>query len=116
MTSIDSVLNFLGSHDSTYNHAQKDVFEIRKVTGEVYHNRVTLALFSFRDELITWNDSKERSKIAHCIGCDFDILKCVSVVKAMLLPLANKPQTEDAPDYSGHKFPYSLSTMIICDN
>jgi hypothetical protein len=30
--------------------------------------------------------------------------------------LAFEPETEDAPDYSGRNYGYSLSVMIICDN
>jgi DDE superfamily endonuclease len=33
-----------------------------------------------------------------------------------LFPLAFEPQREDAPDYSGRKYGYSLTTMIICDH
>jgi hypothetical protein len=33
-----------------------------------------------------------------------------------LFPLAFRPRTEDAPDYSGHKHAYSLSALIVCDD
>ena len=33
-----------------------------------------------------------------------------------LFPLASRPRTEDAPDYSGRKHAYSLSALIVCDD
>jgi DDE superfamily endonuclease len=33
-----------------------------------------------------------------------------------LTPLAFEPETEDAPDYSGRKFGYSISTVIFCNH
>ena len=40
----------------------------------------------------------------------------VAIADGTLFPLASEPQTEDAPDYSGCKYWYSLSVMIICDD
>jgi DDE superfamily endonuclease len=41
----------------------------------------------------------------------------LELLTGSLFPLAFKPQTEDAPDYSGRKFGYSIvTTMIICDH
>jgi hypothetical protein len=33
-----------------------------------------------------------------------------------LFPLAFRPQSKDAPDYSGRKHAYSLSALIVCDD
>ena len=40
----------------------------------------------------------------------------MGIADGTLFPLAFEPQTEDAPDYSGRKYGYSLSTMVICDH
>jgi DDE superfamily endonuclease len=41
---------------------------------------------------------------------------CCGIADGTLFPLAFEPQTEDAPDYSGRKYGYSLTTMVICDH
>ena len=46
----------------------------------------------------------------------YDFPHCVCIADGTLFPLAFEPQTEDAPDYSGRKYGYSLSTMIVCDH
>ena len=46
----------------------------------------------------------------------YDFPHCVSLADGTLFPLAFEPETEDAPDYSGRKFGYSLSAMIFCDH
>jgi DDE superfamily endonuclease len=43
-------------------------------------------------------------------------LICVGIADGTLFPLAAEPQTEDAPDYSGKKYGYSITTMVICDH
>jgi DDE superfamily endonuclease len=50
------------------------------------------------------------------IQSKYDFPHCVGIADGTLFPLAFEPQTEDAPDYSGRKYGYSLSTMIICDH
>jgi DDE superfamily endonuclease len=40
----------------------------------------------------------------------------VWIADGTLFPLAFEPQTVDAPDYSGRKYGYSLTTMIVCDH
>jgi hypothetical protein len=67
-------------------------------------------------EYITWPDSEERKAIATAIQRAYDFPHCVAIADGTLFPLAFEPQTEDAPDYSGRKFRYSLSTMIVCDH
>jgi DDE superfamily endonuclease len=44
--------------------------------------------------------------------------KCfkAGIMDGTLFPLAFSPQTKDAPDYSGRKFPYSLSVLIVNDH
>jgi DDE superfamily endonuclease len=41
---------------------------------------------------------------------------CVGIVDGTLFPLAFEPETEDAPDCSGRKYGYSLSTVIFSDH
>jgi hypothetical protein len=46
----------------------------------------------------------------------FNWLNCVGLVDGTLFPLAFAPQTEDAPDYNGRKYGYSLTALIVCDD
>jgi DDE superfamily endonuclease len=41
---------------------------------------------------------------------------CVAIVDGTLTPLAFEPETLDAPDYSGQKYGYSLSSVIFLDH
>lgn len=41
---------------------------------------------------------------------------CVGIIDGTLFPLAFRPQTEDAPDYKGRKYSYSISGIIVCDD
>jgi hypothetical protein len=43
---------------------------------------------------------------------------CVMIADGTLTstPLAFEPETEDAPNYSGRKYGYSLSTVIFSDH
>jgi hypothetical protein len=63
-----------------------------------------------------WPDQNERAKISSEIKEKFDFPHCVGIADGTLFPLACEPETEDAPDYSGRKYGYSLSTMVICDH
>jgi DDE superfamily endonuclease len=85
-------------------------------TAEIYRKRVTVALSSLADEFIKWPDSTERLEISEAIQKEFDFPHCVGIADGTLFPLAFEPQSVDAPDYSGRKYGYSLSTMIICDH
>jgi hypothetical protein len=40
----------------------------------------------------------------------------VSFVDGTLFPLANEPRLEDAPNYHGRNFLYSMSTIIVNDD
>jgi hypothetical protein len=68
------------------------------------------------DEFIKWSDATERLVISEAIQKEFDFPRCVGIANGTLFPLAFEPQTLDAPDYSGRKYGYSLTTMIVCDN
>ena len=39
----------------------------------------------------------------------------VSMADGTLFPFAFAPKTQDAPDYSGRKYGYSLTAFIVCD-
>ena len=41
---------------------------------------------------------------------------CIGLIDGTLNPFTFKAQMEDVVDYSGHKYGYSLSTLVVCDN
>jgi len=48
-------------------------------------------------------------------GIESDFPNCVRIADETLFPLAFEPETADAPDHSGRKYGFSITTMIICD-
>jgi hypothetical protein len=106
-------LRFVGTGDSQSD--QRLVFHIGYGTTGLYRDRVTKALRSLKDRFITWPDAQERFELGYEANVRYSIPHCVAIADGTLFPLANEPETEDAPDYSGRKFGYSISTMIICD-
>jgi hypothetical protein len=64
----------------------------------------------------TWPDENEREQIARRIEKKFFLPNAVSLMDGTLLPLAIAPSCDDAADYSGRKFRYSLTVNIINDD
>ena len=109
------LLHFLGS-DSCSNSRLREIFTIGRGTAELYRNRVVTAIRSLRNKVITWPDEKEKRRISRRIYKKYGFPNCVGIVDGTLLPLAFKPARDDAPDFSGRKFGYSISTMVVCDD
>jgi DDE superfamily endonuclease len=110
-------LKYIGTEGAGSSNAnQRQTFGVGYGTSSLYRKRVTKALLSLREEYITWPDSNERKVISKDIQRQFDFPHCVGIADGTLFPLAFEPSTEDAPDYSGRKYGYSLTTMVICDH
>lgn len=110
-------LKYIGPEGSGASNAnQCHTFSIGYGTSAKYRKRVTRALLSLRDRYVYWPNLDERKKIAREIHQLYGFPHCVAIADGTLFPLASEPQTEDAPDYSGRKYGYSISTMIICDH
>jgi DDE superfamily endonuclease len=110
-------LKFVGTEGSGGSNAnQRQVFSIGYGTSTVYRRRVTRAILSLCNRFVYWQDEAERFTISREIHKLYDFPHCLGIADGTLFPLAFEPQTEDAPDYSGTKYGYSLSTMIICDH
>jgi hypothetical protein len=67
-------------------------------------------------EFIRWPDAEERLSISQQIRSKYDFPHCVGIADGTLFPLAFAPEGEDAPVYSGRKYGYSLTCMIISDH
>jgi len=110
-------LKYIGTEGTGANNpGQRSTFGIGEGTAELYCNCIVEALCSFRDEYIRWPDEEEREVIAKRMLCGYGWPHVVAIADGTLFPLASEPQTEDAPDYSGCKYQYSLSVMILCDD
>jgi hypothetical protein len=110
-------LKYVGTEGSGANGPnQRNTFGCGKGTSVDYRRRVTTALKALKKQYIKWPDEERRQVISKSIQKDYDFPHCIGIADGTLFPLAFEPQTEDAPDYSGRKYGYSLSTMIVCDH
>ena len=96
--------------------SSRDSFGIGYGTHYLYCNRVAEAITSLRDQAVSWPDEEERKLISARLEAEYDFPNCVGSGDGTLFPLASQPSTEDAPDYSGRKFKYSLTCFIINDD
>ena len=110
-------LKYVGTEGSGASSSnQRNTFRISKGAADLYRRRVTLAIRSLSKDYIYWPSPEERKVIAKEIFQCYDFPHCVAIADGTLFPLAFEPETEDAPDYSGRKFGYSISAMIFCDH
>ena len=93
----------------------RHTFLIGKGTTNVFCRRVTEAIMSMHEECVFWPCAAEHVKLARICFEDSGFPHCVGIANGTLFPLAFEPESVDAPDYSGRKFPYSLTMMIVCD-
>ena len=98
------------------NTGQRVTFGVSSGVAQVYRERVTSAILGLSNKFLYWPDAKERQKISYEINVLYNFAHCVAIADGTLFPLAFEPETNDAPDYSGRKYGYSLSTLIVCDH
>eukprot|EP00985_Skeletonema_marinoi_P019586 scaffold11300_cov124-Skeletonema_marinoi.AAC.2 len=67
------------------------------------------------EKYYNWPDENERRKIAKWFKKEFNLPNCVGVMDGTLFPLEFEPETEDAGDYHGRKFQWSLTCLVISD-
>jgi hypothetical protein len=109
------LLQFLGQ-DSENNESQCQKFKTSYGSNNEYRKRVVKALIDIRKEWIHWPDEEERKEIAQLIETLFHFPNCIGMMNGTLLPLAFEPSSDDAADYHGRKFPYSLTVLVINDD
>jgi hypothetical protein len=111
------LLMYLGTAGSgASNPRLRTFFGLGRGTVELYRSRCVVAIRSLRKHAIQWPDEEERKKIQKRIYKEYRWPKCVAIADGTLFPLAYEPQSDDAPDYSGRKFKYSLTVMIVNDD
>ena len=110
-------LEYVGTEgDGASNNGQRNTFCVGYGSAANYRARVTEAIRSLREDFLTWPDEDERKEIAAAFQAIKPFPRCVGVADGTLFPLAFSPWSFDAPDYSGRKFKYSLSVLIINDH
>ena len=114
---LTAFLKYVGSEGSGAGGMElRNVLKVGYGTTKLYRDRVVKALCSLKDKVITWPDPSERQVISNKIEYLYGIPNCIGIIDGTLLPLFREPQTHDAPDYHGRKYPYSLSVLIVCDS
>jgi hypothetical protein len=98
------------------NKSQRQIFKTGYGANQEYHDRAVQALTDLHKEYIRWPDVEERKEIALHIEKSFYFLNCTGFMDGMLLSLAFQPPSNDAADYYGRKFPYSLAVLVINDD
>lgn len=110
-------LFYVGKSGSGASYPQcRQTFGIGRGTCKYFIDRVTTAIRSFRDRVITWPNRQERVQIARRFREKYDFINVIAVADGTLFPLTYAPESDDSPDYHGRKHQYSLTTMIINDD
>ena len=109
------LLHFLGKEGES-NESQRNQFKVSYGGSEKCRDRVVQSLIDIRDEYIKWPTENERKQIALRIEREFLLPNCIGLMDGTLLPLGIAPSCSDAADYSGRKFPYSLTVCVINDD
>jgi hypothetical protein len=110
-------LKYIGTEGGgSSNPDLRNTFRMGRGTVDLYKKRVVKAIRSLRDRYYKWPNSDERAQIAERIRKEYGFPNCCGMADGTLNPLAFEPQTIDAPDYSGRKYGYSLSTLVVNDD
>jgi hypothetical protein len=111
------LLKYLGMEgDGSSNHNLRNIFKKGCGSAEAHKNRCIAAIRSLREKFYYWPDADERIEIASRIQHEYTFRHCVGFADGTLNGLHWRPESHDAPDYSGRKFGYSLSTLVVCDD
>eukprot|EP00804_Cyclotella_cryptica_P018902 CCRYP_006432-RA/>CCRYP_006432-RA protein AED:0.22 eAED:0.22 QI:0/-1/0/1/-1/1/1/0/257 len=109
------LLHFLGKEGES-NSSQRNQFKVSYGATEKCRDRVVQSLIDIRNEYIKWPTENERKQIAQRVEQEFLLPNCIGLMDGTLLPLGIAPSCSDAADYSGRKFPYSLTVCVINDD
>lgn len=99
------------------NPGLRSIFKKGRGTFENFKKRCVDAILDcLGNQYLNWPIEGERKEISKRFRQEFGWPNCVGVVDGTLLPLAFTPETDDAPDYHGRKYQYSLSVLVINDD
>jgi hypothetical protein len=110
------LLHFLGTNGKGGSNPKlRNFFKIGRGTVLLYKRRAATAICcQLRSSAIKWPDEEERHRIAEVMKVDHNFPNCIGLVDGTLFPLFFWPTTDDFADYSGRKYAYSLSSMVVC--
>jgi hypothetical protein len=94
----------------------RQMFGIGRGTCKYFIERVSKAIRSLRNQVITWPNRQERVQIARRFRNKYDFINLIAIADGTLFPLTYQPESDDAPDYHGRKFAYSMTCMIVNDD
>lgn len=95
----------------------RSLFRLGRGTFDNFKKRCIRAIIDcLADKYLNWPTEGERTEIARRFKNDFGWPNLVGIADGTLLPLAFQPETDDAPDYHGRKYRYSLSVLVINDD
>ena len=106
------LLHFLGMEIYT-NRTHHAVYW--KSIGLAYTSRKRCihTILALQDKYVIWPDGEERKEIAARILRDYQLPNVVGIIDGTLLELGIMPEADDKADYSGRKYPFSLSVLIV---
>eukprot|EP01082_Thalassiosira_pseudonana_P009416 g8354.t1 g8354 contig29:332758-333402(+) len=105
-----------GAGSSASNPKQRAYFHVGN--GSVNNSRKRArdaVIHSLGKVFYHWPDENERKNISNCYKMEVSLPNCVGVMDVTLFPLAFQPETEDAADYHGRKFQWSLTCLVVSD-
>lgn len=109
------LLQILGKEGKT-NESHRQVFKTAYGANNIHRNRVVQALTDLCKEYIQWPDGEEYKEIASQIEKSFHFPNCIGLMDGTSLPLAFDTSSDNAADYHGRRFPYSLTVSVINDD
>ena len=111
------LLSFLRTEGSgKSNRRGQTTFDMGAGTQSLCWHRCVVAICDTLGDQIQWPDEEERDEIATRIKRDHKLPNCVGVADGTILPLAFKPETEDAADYFCRKRCYGLTMLVVNDD
>jgi hypothetical protein len=109
------LLYYLG-HESVTNADERAIYWRSEGLYEECRNRCVLAIRSLKDKYVDWPGEEERKEIAKRILVKYQIPNAVGTIDGTLLEVAIMPEADDAGDYSGRKYQWSVSVLLINDD
>jgi hypothetical protein len=108
------LLKYLGTEGGGASNSDlRNLYYIGRGTANLYKKRTMLAIRSLLDKAITCPDEEERQQIADRIQQRHLFPNCVGFINGTLFPLANSPQSIDAPDYSGRNMLIVYRSLLL---
>ena len=99
------------------NPGLRSIFRNGRGTYENFKRRCVDAIIDcLGKQYFNWPIERERREISKRFRDEYGWPNCVGVTDGTLLHLAFPPETDDAPDFFGRKYRYSLTVLIVNDD